>query len=308
MTNTRTSVQDTHISRFLHHLRVEKRYSKHTTDGYQRELEKYRAFYDGDLTTAKSHDVTLFTGMLRHKGLQAKSIQRALSAVRSFYSYLQKQGEVASNPAAVARAPKAKRKLPQVLDADQTARLFDARVSSPMERRDRAMLELFYGAGLRLAELVQLDIGDLDLSTGIAKVLGKGNKARHAPLGRHCVSALQAWLDEHSRPQPDAPLFTGRGNARISPRTVQMRLKKIAVQQLGDDSLHPHMLRHSFATHMLESSGDLRAIQELLGHSDIATTQIYTHLDFQHLAKVYDAAHPRAGLKPKTDSSPYGQD
>ena len=149
---------------------------------------------------------------------------------------------------------------------------------------------------------MQLNIGDIELDSGFANVMGKGKKNRRAPLGRQCVAALRSWLRQHPHPVPDAPLFTGRATGasprRISPRTIQTRLKKIAVQQLGDDSLHPHMLRHSFATHMLESSGDLRAIQELLGHADIATTQVYTHLDFQHLAKVYDNAHPRAQAKP----------
>jgi len=293
--------ENSHATEFLHHLAAEKRYSKHTIDGYQRELRKFCAFFPGDLASVVTSDVSSFTATLRHQGLQAKSIQRALSAIRSFYNYMQRQGVVSSNPAAVARAPKANRKLPKVLDTDQAARLFDKKANTPTELRDRAILELLYGSGLRLTELVTLDIGDVDLTGGLARVLGKGNKARLAPLGRHCISALQAWLDEHPCYHHTAPLFTGRGHQRISPRTVQARLKKIAQEQLNDDSLHPHMLRHSFATHMLESSGDLRAVQELLGHSDIATTQIYTHLDFQHLAKVYDSAHPRAGLKPKTD-------
>ena len=234
-------------------------------------------------------------------------MQRALSAIRSFYAFLLQRRMVKLNPAAIARAPKAKRKLPRVLDTDQAAKLFDAEITTPLQVRDRAILELLYGAGLRLSELVQLNIGDVELNEGFANVMGKGKKARRAPLGRHCVAALRAWLSEHPNCVAEAPLFTGRmgqrGVTRISPRTIQNRLKKIAVQQLGDDSLHPHMLRHSFATHMLESSGDLRAIQELLGHADIATTQVYTHLDFQHLAKVYDAAHPRAQLAADDSSS-----
>lgn len=289
------------IEAFLSHLTVEKQYSPHTISGYARELGRFRSHYDGDLCLAQTHDVTLFAGWLRHQGLQVRSVQRALSAIRSFYTYLLRRRLVKSNPAAVARAPKAKRKLPKVLDTDQAAKLFDAEAATPIEIRDRAILELLYGAGLRLSELVALDIGDLELDNGFANVIGKGKKARRAPLGRHCLAALRAWLQEHPTPQADAPLFTGRfasrGVSRISPRTIQNRLKKIAVQQLGDNSLHPHMLRHSFATHLLESSGDLRAIQELLGHADIATTQVYTHLDFQHLAKVYDAAHPRAQVK-----------
>jgi len=288
------------IEEFLAHLSVERQYSPHTVNGYRRELKRFRAQYRGDLCEAQSHDVTLFAAGLRHRGLQVRSVQRALSAIRSFYAFLLRRRKIKTNPAAIARAPKAKRKLPKVLDTDQAAKLFDTEASTPLEIRDRAILELLYGAGLRLSELVALNISNLELDNGIANVVGKGKKARRAPLGRHCLAALTAWLQEHPAPQPDAPLFTGRlsgrGITRISPRTIQNRLKKIAVQQLGDDSLHPHMLRHSFATHMLESSGDLRAIQDLLGHADIATTQIYTHLDFQHLAKVYDAAHPRAQI------------
>ena len=292
------------IIRYLDHLEVEKRYSPHTLSSYARELKRYVAMTGEPLLTCKPHHVTHFAAALRHKGLSAKSIQRALSAVRSFYAFCQRQNLIASNPAAVTRAPKAKRRLPKVLDTDQAALLFQEDSGSRLEVRDRAMLELFYGAGVRLSELVQLNVGDLDLTSGFARVTGKGNKIRQAPLGRHCVEALRAWLKEHPGAMPEAPLFTGRRDARISPRTVQLRLKRVAQQQLGNDALHPHMLRHSFATHMLESSGDLRAVQELLGHSDIATTQIYTHLNFQHLAGVYDKAHPRANVKPNKENPP----
>ncbi len=287
--------EDPAIQAFLDYLTVEKRYSTHTISGYRRELNRFRGVFQGDLTRASVHDITAFAAHLHHQGLKAASIQRALSAVRSLYAYLIRNGDLRTNPAAMARAPKSKRRLPKVLDTDQAARLFENPVSGADALRDRAILELFYGAGLRLSELVALNTGDVDLAAGFARVTGKGNKTREAPLGRHCVAALRAWLQQHPhRNQPAQPLFTGRGRARLSSRTIQRRLKKIAAAQLGDDSLHPHMLRHSFATHMLESSGDLRAIQELLGHSDIATTQIYTHLDFQHLARIYDQAHPRA--------------
>jgi len=286
------------IDQFLQYLTVEKRYSKHTLSGYQRELDKFSGFLQANPLAAKSHDITLYIGRLRQQGLQARSIARAVSALRSYFTYWQRQGRVKINPAAIARTPKAKRKLPTVLDTDQAAQLFDKPANSPLERRDRAMLELFYGSGLRLMELVSLDIRDIDLAAGFVRVLGKGNKMRNVPLGRHSITALENWLRDHPDQQPESPLFLGRARQRISPRTIQNRLKKIAAEQLGDNALHPHMLRHSFATHMLESSGDLRAIQELLGHSDIATTQVYTHLDFQHLAKVYDAAHPRGQLAP----------
>jgi len=287
------------INLFLDYLTIEKRYSKHTVYGYRHEVKRFLKFYGKDLLNAQNRDITRFTASLKSQGLQAKSIQRALSAVRSFYTWLVVTNKLQANPASTTRAPKAKRKLPKVLDTDQAARLFDAQAKKPSEIKDRAILELFYGAGLRLSELAQLNICDLDLTQGLARVTGKGSKERLAPLGSQSVKALQAWLAQHPKAEREAPLFTGRGEKRISPRSIQVRLKKIGVAQLGDDSLHPHMLRHSFATHLLESSGDLRAIQELLGHADITTTQIYTHLDFQSLTKVYDAAHPRAHKRPE---------
>ena len=285
------------IDEFIAHLTIERHYSSHTISAYRRDLNRFLEFVSDDLQSLKAHQITLFSSALRQRGLAPKSIQRTLSAVRSLYNFMLKQGYVTSNPARLTRAPKDKQKLPKILDTDQAAQLFTYPPHDRLAVRDRAMLELLYGSGLRLSELVNLDIHDVDLDSGFARVLGKGNKTRMAPLGRQCVQALTAWLAEHPQPDPGMPLFTGRKRARISPRTVQARLKRIATLQLGDDSLHPHMLRHSFATHILESSGDLRAVQELLGHSDISTTQIYTHLDFQHLAKVYDRAHPRAALR-----------
>ena len=199
-----------------------------------------------------------------------------------------------ANPAANARAPKSRNKLPRTLDADRTAKLFDFEASTARDKRDLAMLELFYGSGVRLAELVGIDLKDLDLQGGFVTVTGKGNKVRQIPLGTPCIAAIESWLAARGPADAGAPLFTGRGGRRIGRRTVQQRLKRLGGAQLGSNTVHPHMLRHSFASHLLESSGDLRAVQELLGHADISTTQIYTHLDFQHLAKVYDAAHPRA--------------
>ncbi len=295
------------IDDFIEALRVEKRYSIHTQKGYRRDLHKFAQCLSSSLLDAKTHDVTRFIGQLHSQGLSATSIQRAVSATRSFYDYLRRHGKVTTNPATHARSPKKAAKLPGILDTDQAAALFVTDVQSGkqslMQLRDQAMLELLYGAGVRLAELVALDVSDLDLDSGTARVVGKGNKERVCPLGKHCLKALSQWLRVHPDPVPQAPVFTGRGTNRISPRTVQARLKAIAKQRLGSDALHPHMLRHSFATHMLESSGDLRAIQELLGHADIATTQIYTHLDFQHLAQVYDQAHPRAHKDTATDSA-----
>jgi integrase/recombinase XerC len=194
-----------------------------------------------------------------------------------------------------------KRRLPKVLDTDQAARLLDFQPTNAKEKRDKAIIELLYGSGLRLMEVVGLSIQDIELQSGFVTVLGKGNKTRQVPLGRLCITALKDWLLEHPAPTANTALFPSKNGGPISPRTIQKRLKDIAVIQLGDNSLHPHMLRHSYATHMLESSGDLRGIQELLGHNDISTTQIYTHLDFQHLANVYDQAHPRAKTKRDAD-------
>ncbi len=285
------------IGAYLTHLETARRYTANTLDGYRRELHRYAALLETDVLAAQPHHVTAFVSRLHRQGLKPRSIQRALSAVRSFYAHLLAHNRVDANPAASVRAPKADRTLPKALDTDQAAALFTTAEADPDPRtlRDLAMLELLYGCGLRLSELVGLDVEDVDLSAGIVRVLGKGGKQRQVPLGRLARAATRAWLAQHPEPLPGEPLFTGTGRRRISPRTVQQRVKKTARERLADDSLHPHMLRHSYATHLLESSGDLRAIQELLGHSDIATTQVYTHLDFQHLAKTYDRAHPRAG-------------
>lgn len=286
------------VDTFLHYLAVERNYSNHTIQAYARELLRFQTIYGSDLSQAKPHHMTHFVAELHKKQLAASSIQRALSAVRSYFSYLVNHGVITTNPAAVTIAPKAKRKLPTVLDPDQAAALLNAQQDKdPKSIRDNAMFELLYGSGLRVSELVGLDIGHIDLDEGFVRVLGKGRKTRQVPLGSLSIAAIERWLSLHPRVAPDNPLFTGRGTSRISVRSVQLRLKSLASQRLDTDGVHPHALRHSFATHLLESSGDLRGIQELLGHSDISTTQIYTHLDFQHLAKVYDDAHPRAHLK-----------
>jgi len=207
-----------------------------------------------------------------------------------------REGLLASDPLLGVRGPKVRRKLPQVLDVDEASALVETDSGGKLAVRDRAMLELFYSSGLRLSELVGLRWLDLDLDGGEVRVLGKGSKTRIVPVGRHAIAALRALGAEQGMPA-DSPVFRGRGGASINPRTVQLRMNKLALQQNLPKHIHPHLLRHTFASHMLESSGDLRAVQELLGHADIATTQIYTHLDFQHLAKVYDAAHPRARRK-----------
>ncbi len=288
------------VARYLEHLAVERRASPHTVAAYRRDLLRFVAEV-GDLApgTVASHDVRAFAGRLHGSGLSPRSVARHLSSVRGLFAYLLRRGALPGNPALGIQAPKAQRRLPGALDADQAAQLFTAEPDTDLAKRDRAMLELLYGSGLRLSELVAIDLADVDLAGGFVTVTGKGRKTRIVPLGGPAKAAIEAWLATRPGLSGAAPLFTGRGDARISPRSVQLRVKKLARQAAANDGVHPHMLRHSFASHLLESSGDLRAVQELLGHANIGTTQIYTHLDFQHLAKVYDQAHPRAGRRPR---------
>ena len=283
------------LDAYIGYLTHERRSSPHTISAYRRDLEAFQASAEvDDWLTVRPHHVSQFLARLHARGRSPSTIGRALSSVRNFYAFLVRRGFTQMNPAAGITAPKKRKKLPKTLDIDNAAKLFDSNPESRLDRRDRAMIELFYGSGMRLAELVDLDLKDLDLVNGFATVTGKGNKTRVVPLGSHAIEAVQKWLETRRGARASDPLFTGRGDNRISPRTVQARLKRLSMHNLGTDVLHPHLLRHSFASHLLESSGDVRAVQELLGHADISTTQIYTHLDFQHLAKVYDAAHPRA--------------
>jgi integrase/recombinase XerC len=306
----------TPVVSFLTHLREEKQLSPRTLEAYSRDLNRLLLFCRrneeleirqwSDLTT---HQVRRFVVELRVLGLSGKSLQRTLSAIRSFYNYLAIELEVRRNPAKGIVAPKQDKKLPATLDADQIAQLLNIKDSGWHAIRDTAMMELFYSSGLRLAELVGLDITDLDLADASLRVTGKRDKTRDLPMGSKAVAAIKRWLDCRYNPpgsqaaarrsvamSHQAVFISERGN-RISRRTVQARMRKWQLQQGLPGNLHPHMLRHSFASHMLESSGDLRAVQELLGHADLSTTQIYTHLDFQHLADVYDRAHPRARSK-----------
>ena len=277
--------------------------SVHTLDAYRRDLAALVAWtqsQDIDLVSLQTEQLRGFIASEHRRGLSPKSLQRRLSACRSYYRWLLKHGLIKASPADAIRAPKAARKLPQVLDPDEVARLVQVPTDVPLGLRDRALLELFYSSGLRLGELCALRWHDLDLADGLVTVWGKGQKQRSVPVGSHARVALQAWR-EKQQPSNDAPVFPGRGGAPITPRAVQLRLRLLAQRQGLFKRVHPHLLRHSFASHVLESSGDLRGVQELLGHADIATTQIYTHLDFQHLAKVYDAAHPRAKRKSRSD-------
>ena len=288
------------IGDFLSHLQVERRMSAHTLDAYRRDLDALAAWAQAqgidDPLGLQTEQLRAFIAAEHRRGMSPKSLQRRLSACRSFYQWQLKHGRIAASPAAGIRAPKAPRKLPQVLDVDEAVQLVELPTDAPLGLRDRAMLELFYSSGLRLSELCALRWRDLDLADGLVTVLGKGGKQRSVPVGSHARKALEEWRRE-SQGQTDAAVFPGRGGAPIGARAVQIRLRQLAQRQGLFKRVHPHLLRHSFASHVLESSGDLRGVQELLGHADIATTQIYTHLDYQHLAKVYDGAHPRAKRK-----------
>ena len=288
------------VDDFLSHLQVERRMSAHTLDAYRRDLDALitwaREQGAADPLAVQAEQLRAFIASEHRRGLSPKSLQRRLSACRSFYRWLLKHGRIAASPAAGIRAPKAPRKLPQVLDVDEAVQLVELPTDAPLGLRDRAMLELFYSSGLRLSELCALRWRDLDLAEGLVTVLGKGAKQRTVPVGSHACRALDDWRGA-SGGQPDGAIFPGRGGGPITARAVQIRLRQLAQRQGLFKRVHPHLLRHSFASHVLESSGDLRGVQELLGHADIATTQIYTHLDYQHLAKVYDGAHPRAKRK-----------
>ncbi|MBI4753854.1 MAG: tyrosine recombinase XerC [Betaproteobacteria bacterium] len=282
-------------------LRHQRRASVHTVAAYRRDLESLARLAGArapqDLETA---DLRRALGTLHAGGLGARSLARRLSAWRAFYRWLERQGRIGHNPCLGLRAPRAPRRLPAALSPEQAQGLLDPACADPLELRDKAMLELFYSSGLRLAELAALDCGGgLDLAAGEVTVTGKRAKTRRVPVGAAARQALADWLEVRVRfAAPDEPaVFVSRRGTRLAPRAIQRRVAQWAARHGLGVHLHPHMLRHSFASHLLQSSGDLRAVQELLGHSDISSTQVYTHLDFQHLARVYDAAHPRAKKK-----------
>lgn len=285
------------IDGFLAYLSVERRASIHTLDAYRRDLAAFNTWLNGrDILALHSDDIRAFIATEHRRGLAAKSLQRRLSTCRSLFLWLLKQGTIANTPCAGVRGPKAPRKLPQVLDVDEAVKLVDLPSDAPLGLRDHALLELFYSSGLRVSEVCALRWHDLDFEQGLVSVLGKGNKQRIVPVGSHARRALLELRQEACASASDF-VFPGRAGNAITSRAIQLRIKQLALRQGVYKRIHPHLLRHSFASHMLESSGDLRGVQELLGHADISTTQIYTHLDFQHLAKVYDAAHPRAKRK-----------
>jgi len=293
------------LDAYFQHLRSERQVSPHTLDGYRRDLLKVTDYCDRQQvrqwSELKAHHVRQLIADQHRRGLSSRSLARLLSSLRGLYRYLNQEGHCSHDPAAGLSAPKGGKRLPRLLDTDRAMQLLDGGIEDDfIGHRDQAMLELFYSSGLRLSELVGLDLDQLDLPAGLVQVQGKGNKARVLPVGRKAREALQAWLPLRALSNPaDGAVFVSEQGRRLGARAVQLRVRQAGVRELGQH-LHPHMLRHSFASHLLESSQDLRSVQDLLGHADIGTTQIYTHLDFQHLAKVYDQAHPRA--KRKQDS------
>lgn len=288
------------VEAFLHHVAHQRRLSAHTRDGYRRDLAAAAgAFRDSgrhDWGEVDAHDVRRLVAARHRQGAQATSIARQLSALRSLYVWLLREGRANHNPAIDVRAPKQRRKLPKTVDVDALAAILDVVPERPIDIRDHALLELFYSAGLRLAEAVGLDLADVDLQARRAVVLGKGQRQRHVAIGSRAATALGRWLEVRGdwAAAGEPALFVSQRGTRLSRSSVAVRMDRWARSHGLPVHLHPHKLRHSFASHLLESSGDLRAVQEMLGHAQISTTQIYTHLDFQHLARVYDAAHPRA--------------
>ncbi len=291
------------IDGYLEHLGKERRLSPHTASNYLRDIVALADFLERanvtDWKRVDSQHVRVFAARAHAGGLSPRSVQRRLSAVRGFFGYLAREGVAASNPAVDIRAPKAAKRLPGTLDVDQIAQLLQVPGNDALAVRDRAIMELFYSSGLRLAELVGLALTDVDLADRTVRVLGKGAKTRIVPVGRKACEAIRAWLKERAALADidETALFVNRNGSRLQPRAIQLRIAQWARRAGLPARVYPHLFRHSFATHLLESSKDLRGVQELLGHADISTTQVYTHLDFAHLARTYDASHPRAKRK-----------
>ncbi|EIK97290.1 site-specific tyrosine recombinase XerC [Pseudomonas sp. M47T1] len=297
----------THLDAYCAHLRSERQVSDHTLLAYRRDLDKVLAFCEKEqLASWNALDIQQLRRLIarqHQQGQASRSLARLLSAVRGLYRYLNREGICSHDPANGLSPPKGERRLPRTLDTDRALQLLEGAVEDDfLAHRDQAMLELFYSSGLRLSELTSLNLEQLDLADGLVQVHGKGSKTRVLPVGRKAREALQQWLSLRGLSNPaDDAVFVSQQGRRLGPRAIQLRVKAAGERELGQN-LHPHMLRHSFASHLLESSQDLRAVQEMLGHADIATTQIYTHLDFQHLATVYDSAHPRAKRSKDSDT------
>ena len=297
------------VERYLGSLRHERRLSEHTSSSYGRDLAALLD-YCADAGIAEwarldTQHLRLFAAREHRRGLSPRSVQRRLSACRGLFRFLMREGELRRDPCGDVQAPKARKRLPSPLDADAMAKLLEFRTDDRLGVRDKAIMELFYSSGLRLSELLNLDLASLDLKDRTVRVVGKGRKTRIVPVGRQAVVALERWLAERTTVAGvgEQAVFLGVNGRRLGPRIVQRRIARWARLQGLPEHVHPHMFRHSFASHLLESSQDLRAVQELLGHANIATTQVYTHLDFQHLARIYDAAHPRARRKRASSSS-----
>ena len=288
------------VERFQRHLATERRLSGHTLSAYMRELSAFLQWCQRsgikDWKRIDSAQLRSFAARSHAAGLQPRSVQRRLSALRTFFSFLVREGLLKHNPAVDVRAPKAGKRLPHTLDVDQMGALLALKPKGPLGIRDLAMMELLYSSGLRLAELVGLNLADLHLADRTVRVTGKGNKTRIMPVGTQALAALKLWISERTAlAGADEPaLFLNHRGRRLGGRAVQLLVARHARAQGLPMGVHPHLFRHSFATHLLESSRDLRAVQELLGHASIGTTQIYTHLDFQHLARIYESSHPRA--------------
>jgi len=310
------------VERYLEHVRVEKRLAVRTVELYSLDLQKlaeFAATASVDLLQVQNTHIRRWVAQMHSGGRSGRGIALILSGWRGFYLWLGREGKVTSNPVQDVRTPKVAKPLPKALSVDDSVQLasFHSDDNDPwLEARDAAMTELLYSSGLRVAELTGLDAvasrdarGWVDMDAAEAHVLGKGSKRRTVPVGSHAMAALQAWLAVRGQgigqgiDKPEAALFIGRYGTRLTPQSIWQRLRRRSLQAGLAAPVHPHMLRHSFASHVLQSSSDLRAVQELLGHANIATTQVYTRLDFQHLAKAYDAAHPRARL-PKSKTPP----
>ncbi len=292
------------IDLFILHLRQERRLSENTTSAYQRDLKQAADFLQTEnitkWPTVTVADIRRYIAFLNRQNLSGRSIQRALSSLRSLYRFLIREGLCEQNPAHAVQAPKSAKKLPSTLDVDQVNGLLNSDIGDNLIAcRDKAIMELFYSSGLRLSELASINLRDVDLDDQLVYVTGKGDKSRVIPVGEQAIKAIKNWLNRRQQLgfYEQNALFITKQGRRLGVRSIQQRLKYWGKKQGISDHIHPHRLRHAFASHMLESSGDLRAVQELLGHADISTTQVYTHVDFQHLAKVYDSAHPRAKKK-----------
>lgn len=306
------ALQDT-VEAFLQHLNSERRLSPLTVKHYQRDLQQLVSYCQqtelDQWQNVDSHHIRHFINQHHRRGSGVRSLQRLLSACRTFFNYLIRERQLSNNPAIAIKAPKTPHRLPKTLNTDEVSQLLTPAddADSPIARRDFAMMELMYSSGLRLAELVALNLDSIDKTSQEVSATGKGRKQRIVPVGSVAIKAIEHWLnvrDDWAKADTGSALFISQRGKRISARSVQARMALWGQQQGLGAKLNPHKLRHSFATHVLESSGDIRAVQEMLGHANLSTTQIYTHLDFQHLAKVYDAAHPRSKLKAKTANKP----